>query len=51
LGHAAYIAKMGNAYKILVTKPEGKRPLWRPRCKWEDNINIDLKGIGYENMD
>jgi hypothetical protein len=31
-----------NAYRILVGKPEGKRPLGRPRCRWEDNIKIDL---------
>jgi hypothetical protein len=31
-----------NAYKILVGKPEGKRPLGTPRNRWEDNINIDL---------
>jgi hypothetical protein len=34
---------MRNAYKILVGKPEGKRPLGRPRRGWEDNIRIDLK--------
>jgi hypothetical protein len=27
-------------YRVLVGKPEGKRPLWRPRCRWEDNIKI-----------
>jgi hypothetical protein len=31
------------AYRILVEKPEGKRPLGRPRCRWEDNIKIDLR--------
>jgi hypothetical protein len=34
---------------ILVGNPEGKRPHWRPRCKWEDNIKMDLKEIGYED--
>jgi hypothetical protein len=34
------------AYKILVGKPEGKRPLGRPRRRWEDNIEMDLKEIG-----
>jgi hypothetical protein len=33
---------MRNAYKILVRKPEGKRPLGRPRLRWEDNIEVDL---------
>jgi hypothetical protein len=31
-----------NAYRILVGKPEGKKPLGRPRCRWVDNIKIDL---------
>jgi hypothetical protein len=35
-----------NAYRILVGKPERKRPLGRPRPMWEDNINIDLTEIG-----
>jgi hypothetical protein len=34
----------GNACKILVRKPEGKRPCWRPKCRWEHNIKMDLKG-------
>jgi hypothetical protein len=34
-----------NAYRILVGKPERKRPLGRPRCRWEDNIRIDLREI------
>jgi hypothetical protein len=33
------------AYRILVGKPEGKRPLGRPRRRWEDNIRIDLREI------
>jgi hypothetical protein len=40
-----------NAYRILVGKPEGKRPLGRPRCKWVDNIKGDLKEIGLYGMD
>jgi hypothetical protein len=43
-----YVARMGairNAYNILVGKPEGKRPLGRPKCRWED-IRIDLREIG-----
>jgi hypothetical protein len=40
-----------NAYRILVGNPEGKRPLGRPRCRWEDNIKMDLKEIGWGGMD
>jgi hypothetical protein len=40
-----------NAYGILVGKPEGKRPLGRPRRRWVDNINIDLREIGWDGMD
>jgi hypothetical protein len=39
-----------NAYMILVGKPEGKRPLGRPRCRWEDNIRMDFKR-GWGGMD
>jgi hypothetical protein len=37
------MGQMKNAYKILVRKPEGKRPLGRPRHTWDDNIKIDLR--------
>jgi hypothetical protein len=40
-----------NAYRILVGKPEGKRPLGRPRRRWEDNIRMDLREIGWVGMD
>jgi hypothetical protein len=43
--------EVSNAYKILVGKPEGKRSLGRPRCRWEDNIRVDLKDIGWEGVD
>ena len=39
------------AYRILVWKPEGKRPLGRPRRRWEDNIKMDLKEVGCGGMD
>jgi hypothetical protein len=35
-------------YRVLVGKPEGKRPLGRPRCRWEDNIKMDLQEVGWE---
>jgi hypothetical protein len=38
--------EMRNAYKILVGKLEGNRPLGRPRCKWEGNIRMDLRETG-----
>jgi hypothetical protein len=40
-----------NVYRILVGKPEGKRPLGRPRRRWEDNIRLDLREIGWGGMD
>jgi hypothetical protein len=33
-------------YRVLVGKPEGKRPLWRPRRRWKDNIRMDLQEVG-----
>jgi hypothetical protein len=38
-------------YRVLVGKPEGKRPLGRPICRWEDNIKIDLQEVGCGVMD
>jgi hypothetical protein len=38
-------------YRILVGKPEGKRPLGRPRRRWVDNIKMDLREIGWSGMD
>jgi len=35
-------------YRVLVGKPEGKRPLGRPRCRWVDNIKMDLQEVGCE---
>jgi hypothetical protein len=39
-----------NAHTILVGKPEGKRPLGRPKCSWEDNINMELR-MGWYGLD
>jgi hypothetical protein len=47
-------ARMGqkrNAYRLLVGKPEGKRPLGRPRCRWADNIRMDLGEMGWCGVD
>ena len=38
-------------YRVLVGKSEGKRPLGRPRCRWVDNIRMDLQEVGCEYMD
>jgi hypothetical protein len=35
------------AYRVLVGRTEGKRPLGRPRCRWEDNIKMDLQEVGW----
>jgi hypothetical protein len=40
-----------NAYRILVRKPEGKRPLGRPRRRWVDNIKMDLREVGWDGRD
>jgi hypothetical protein len=40
-----------NVYRILMGKPEGKRPLGIPRRRWEDNIRMDLREIGWGGMD
>jgi hypothetical protein len=41
-----YIQERSNAYKVLVGKPEGNRPLGRPSNRWEDNIKMDLEDVG-----
>jgi hypothetical protein len=38
-------------YKVLEGKPEGRRPLGRPRCRWEDGIKMDLRKIGCESVE
>jgi hypothetical protein len=40
-----------NAYRLLMGKPEGKGPLGRPRCRWVDNIRMDLGEVGWVNVD
>jgi hypothetical protein len=50
-GHVACMVEVRNAYSILVGKPEGRRPLGRPRHKWEDNIGMDLREIGFGDVD
>jgi hypothetical protein len=50
-GHVARIGEKRNGCRILVGKPEGKRPLGRPKRRWVDSIKIDLREIGWGGMD
>jgi hypothetical protein len=47
-GHVARMGEKRNAYRILVGKPEGKRPLGIPERRWVDNIKMDLRKIGWD---
>ena len=50
-GHVERVGEGRGVYRVLVGKLEGKRPLGRPRRRWEDNIKIDLQEVGCEGMD
>ena len=50
-GHVARMGEKRGVYRVLVGKPEGKRPMGRPRSGWEDNIKMDLQEVGYLGMD
>jgi hypothetical protein len=53
LGWAGHVARMGEergAYRILVGRPEGRRPLGRSRCRSEDNIKMDIREVGWGDM-
>jgi hypothetical protein len=52
-GHVACMGKKRNVYEILMGKPEGKRPLQRPRCRLEDNVKIELREnrLGWYGLD
>jgi len=45
VGHVANMGEGRGMYRVLVVKPEGKRPFGRPRCRWEDNIKMDLQEV------
>jgi len=45
-GHVARMGERRGVCRVLVGKPEGRRPLGRPRCRWEDNIRMDLGEVG-----
>jgi len=50
-GHVAFMGDRRGVFRVLVGKPEGKRPLGRPRRRGEDNIKMDLQEVGYGGMD
>jgi hypothetical protein len=51
VGHVARMGESSGVYRVLVGKPEEKRPLWRPRRRREDNIKMDLREVECEGMD
>ena len=50
-GHVARMGEEREVYRVLVGKPEGRRPLGRPRRRWVDNIRMDLREVGCGYMD
>jgi hypothetical protein len=50
-GHVARVGEVRGAYNILDGRSEGRRPLGRPRRRWEDNMKMDLREIGFGNVD
>jgi hypothetical protein len=48
VGHVARMGEGRGVYSVFVGRPEGKRPLGRPRCRWEDNIKMDVREIGID---
>jgi len=50
-GHVARMGEGRGAYRVFVGKPEGERPLGRPRCRWVDNIRMDLQEVRCGYMD
>jgi hypothetical protein len=50
-GHVARMGEGKNVYRVLVGKPEGKRPLGRPMRRWEDDIKMDLREIGWGGVE
>jgi len=51
VGRVALMGESRGLYRVLVGKPEGKKPLGRPRHSWENNIKMDLQEVGCEGMD
>ena len=51
VGHVARMGEGRDVHRVLVGKPEGRRPPGRPRRRWEDNINVDLQQVGCGDKD
>jgi hypothetical protein len=51
VGHVVFKGEGRGVYRVLVGKPEGRRPLGRPRHRWEDNIKMDLREVECGGMD
>ena len=51
VGHVARMWERRDVYKVLMGKPEGKKPLGRPRRRWEDIIKMDLQALGCGDID
>jgi len=50
VGHVIYTGERRGAYRILVRRPEGRRPLGRPRCRWNDNVKMDLQEVRWTGL-
>jgi len=50
-GNVACMGEERGVYRVLLGKPEGRRPLRKPRCRWVDNIRMDLQEVGCGGMD
>jgi len=50
-GHVVCMGERRGVHRVLVEKPEGKRPLGRLRCRWKDNIKMGIQGVGCGGMD
>jgi hypothetical protein len=48
VGHVAHMGEGRGIHRVLVGRPKGKRPLGRPRCRWEDNMKMELREIGID---
>jgi hypothetical protein len=49
--HAAYMGERRDSYTLFVRKPDGKRPFTRPRHRWEDDMRMGVREIGWEGVD